>query len=106
MPSLKIFINSPKPVSDADLDVLNDVVINGLQAHGEDAVVAVIPDATVNLSGCYVELTCRHKADRTPEMLQALAETLDMITRQRFDLDDPVRVRIIMVEENLLGGVN
>ncbi len=106
MPSLKVFINAQKPVSNADLDVLNDVVINGLKAHGEHAVVAVIPDARVNLSGCYVELTCRHKAERTPMMLQALAETLDVTTRKCFDLDDPVRVRIIMVEENLLGAVN
>ncbi|MDP5216484.1 hypothetical protein Q5Y75_04585 [Ruegeria sp. 2205SS24-7] len=106
MPSLKVFVDTKDPVSDAVLETLNDVVIKGLEAHGEHAVVAVIPDAKVNLSGCYVELTCRHKANRTPEILQALAETLDQTTRSLFGLNDPVRVRIIMVEENLLGAVN
>jgi len=106
MPSLKVFVDSKKPVSNADLESLNDVVINGLNAQGEHAVVVVIPDAKVNLSGCYVELTCRHKANRTPELLQTLAEDLDRTARRLFDLNVPVRVRIIMVEENLLGAVN
>lgn len=106
MPSLKVFIDTKKPVSDADLEELNNVVVKGLEAHGEHAVVVVVPDAKVNLSGCYVELTCRHKANRTPELLQALAEDLDRTTRSLFGLSDPARVRIIMVEENLLGAVN
>lgn len=106
MPSLKVFVDTKDPVSDADLETLNNVVISGLQAHGEHAVVVVLPGAKVNLSGCYVELTCRHKANRTPVVLQALAEELDHTTRTLFGLSDPVRVRIIMVEENLLGAVN
>ncbi|MEO1190108.1 MAG: hypothetical protein AAFW60_13665 [Pseudomonadota bacterium] len=106
MPSLKVFVDAKKDVTDADLAALNDVVINGLEAHGEHAVVAVIPDATVNLSGCYVELTCRHKPNRTPAMLQRLAEQLDHTSQRIFGLDAPVRVRIIMVDENLLSAVN
>ncbi|XYK80659.1 MAG: hypothetical protein ROO70_00175 [Labrenzia sp.] len=106
MPTLKVFVDAKEPVSDDNLEILNSVVIKGLEAHGEHAVVVVIPDAKVNLSGCYVELTCRHKPNRTPEMLRSLAETLDKTARQIFGIDDPVRVRIIMVEENLLGAVN
>lgn len=106
MPSLKVFLNTERAVTDTDLEMLNDVVISGLEAHGEHAVVAVIPNARVNLSGCYVELTCRHKPNRTPEMLQAVAESLDETTQKIFNLGSPVRVRIIMVEENLLGAVN
>ncbi|WP_434052260.1 MAG: hypothetical protein RDA78_23850 [Roseibium sp.] len=106
MPTLKVFVNAKKPVSNAQLDVLNDVVIKGLEAHGEHAVVAVVPDSTVNLSGCYVELTCRHKPNRTLEMRQKLADKLDQTTRELFEIDAPVRVRIIMVDEDLLAAVN
>lgn len=106
MPTLKVFADVPRRISDADLDTLNDVVIKGLEAHGETAVVAVVPTARVNLTGCYVELTCRHKTNRTPEMLQSLAEALDTTAQKIFGIDRPVRVRIIMVEENLLGAVN
>lgn len=106
MPTLKVFVDAGKPVTEAQLDVLNDVVIKGLEAHGEHAVVTVVPDAVVNLSGCYVELTCRHKPNRTPEMRQALAEKLDLTTRELFGIDAPVRVRIIMVDEDLLAAVN
>ena len=106
MPSLKVFTNTSKSLSDADLETLNDVVISGLKALGEHAVIVVVPDAKVNLSGCYVELTCRHKANRTPEMLQALAHDLDRTARDLFSLNVPVRVRIIMVEEKMLGAVN
>ena len=103
MPSLKVFVDTERPVTEADLETLNDVVISGLEAHGEHA---VVPDAKVNLSGCYVELTCRHKPNRTPQMLQAVAEALDASTQRIFGIEAPVRVRIIMVEENLLGAVN
>ena len=106
MPTLKVFTDTKKAISGADLDTFNDVVIKGLEAHGEIAVIAIVPNAKVNLSGCYVELTCRHKINRTPEMLQALAEALDTTAQKIFAIDQPVRVRIIMVEENLLGAVN
>ncbi len=105
MPSLKVFVDAERSVTDADLETFNRVVIEGLDAHGEHAVVAAIP-ARVNLSGCYVELTCRHKPNRTPAMLERLAAALDTTARDVFGIDRPVRVRIIMVDEQLLGAAN
>ena len=106
MPSLKIFIDATKDVTQKDYEIFNRVVIEGLEAHGEHAVVAVVPDARVNTSGCYVELTCRHKPNRTPELQKRLANKLDQTARKVFGLTEPVRVRIITLEEYLLSGVN
>ena len=106
MPSLKVFVDARKDVTDKDYDLLNDIVIEGLEAHGEHAVVAVVPDARVNGAGCYVELTCRHKPNRTPELQKRLAAKLDRAARKMFGLTEPVRVRIIVLEEFLLSGVN
>ena len=106
MPSLKIFVDATKDLSRKDYNIFNQVVINGLNAHGEHAVVAVVPDARVSGSGCYVELTCRHKPNRTPEVQRRLAEKLDKTAREVFGLTEPVRVRIIILEEFLLSGIN
>ncbi len=106
MPSCKIFLEADRDVSHLDLETINDIIIDDLQAQGEHTVVVVVPSARVNLSGCYVELTCRHKANRTPELRLRLAERLDKAARKIFSIDEPVRVRIVMVEESELAGVN
>ncbi|MCV0425137.1 MAG: hypothetical protein K5905_06675 [Roseibium sp.] len=106
MPTLKIYVDAKEAISEADLELLNDVVITGLEAEGEQALVTVIPDATVNLSGCYVELTCRNKPNRTPELRQRLVEKLDETARRMFGISEPIRVRIIMVDEDHLSAVN
>ncbi|MFA0813861.1 hypothetical protein [Microbulbifer epialgicus] len=106
MPSLKIFLDGKKGVTDANLETFGQVVIQGLEAKGERAMVSVIMDARVTPSGCYVELTCRHKPNRTSKMRKKLAERLDETARRIFGIEQPIRVRIIMVDEDLLSGVN
>lgn len=106
MPTCKIFLSKEEKVSINDLERFNKIIIDGLETVGEHAVVAAIPDALVNLSGCYIELTCRHKPERTPEMLNTLARRLEQEARTAFEISDPIRVRIIMVEESLLAAVN
>lgn len=106
MPSLKVFIDSSTGVTDADLRTLSELVITGLEAHGEEPAIVVVPGCRVNLSGCYAELTCRHKPNRTPELRQKLAVELEKTAREIFGLEDPVRVRIIMLEQDLLSAMN
>ena len=106
MPTLKVYIDAEEAISEADLELLNEIVITGLEAEDEHALVTVIPDATVNLSGCYVELTCRKKPNRTPELRQRLAEKLEETARRMFGIRESIRVRILMVDEDHLTAVN
>lgn len=107
MPSCRIYVDSKhRDISDADLERFDEVIVERLRADGEHAVVVIVPTSRVNLSGCYVELTCRQKPTRTPELLQELAAQLDQLAREVFDISEPVRVRVIKIEEDLLAGVN
>ena len=106
MPSLKVCIQSAEEATDDDLARLNDIVIDGLEAHGEHAEILVFNNVRMTLSGGYIELLCRWEQGRTLEKLKGLAQQLDDTAREMFDVERPIRVRIIMLEEPLLTGVN
>ncbi|MFA0813665.1 hypothetical protein [Microbulbifer epialgicus] len=106
MPSCKIFIESSKLVPDSVPAIFNEIIIEGLEAKGEHAVTAVVESNYVEPSGCYIEIVCCQKPARTHQALQKLAIRLDETARRIFQIDEPIRVRILLFDEDLVSGTN
>ncbi|WP_299588048.1 hypothetical protein [uncultured Microbulbifer sp.] len=106
MPSCKIFVDSTKLIPDSVANLFNEMIIEGLEAQGEQALVAIIESKQVEPAGCYIEIICCRKPARTHEVLQRLAIQLDKTARRIFQIDDPIRVRIQLMDEDFMSGVN
>ncbi|BBM01845.1 hypothetical protein [Microbulbifer sp. GL-2] len=106
MPSCKIFIEASKLVPDSVPAIFNEIIIEGLEAKGEHAITAVIESNYVKPSGCYIEITYCKKPALTHEILQKLAIRLDETARKVFQIEDPVRVRIFLFDEDFTSGTN
>ncbi len=108
MPICKIYHVPSLPVS-ADEEMLKkieDIVLTGLEAEGEHAEVVITPAHALNFGEIYVELLCRNKPNRTLDKITALAEKLETELKTILATSGPFKVRIIKLDEDLLGGVN
>ncbi|WP_444946119.1 hypothetical protein ACJJIP_01905 [Microbulbifer sp. VTAC004] len=106
MPSCKIFIESSKLVPDSVPAIFNEILIEGLEAKGEHAVTAVVESNYVEPAGCYIEIICSKKPARTHEILQKLSIRIDETARRIFQIEDPITVRILLFDEDLMSGIN
>jgi len=106
MPSCKIFIEASKLVPDSAPAIFNEIIIESLEAKGEHSVTAIIESKYAEPSGCYIEITCCKKPACTHENLQKLAIQIDATARRIFQIEHPIRVRILLFDEDLLSGIN
>ncbi|WP_444896036.1 hypothetical protein ACJJI5_04355 [Microbulbifer sp. EKSA008] len=105
MVSCKIFLSSLKLAPDSASKLFQDLIIKELDTE-EDPNVEIINTLQITPGECHIEVSCLKKPDRTHQKLQALAIQLDESARQYFQIEDPIRVRVIQIEEDSVYGVN
>ncbi|QFT56423.1 hypothetical protein [Microbulbifer sp. THAF38] len=106
MSSCKIFVESSKPVPESATRIFGEILTNNLETQETKLPVAVIESKQVIPSGCYIEILCSKTPHRTHKILQSMAIELDETARRLFQIEEPVGVRIQMVDEDFLLGVN
>ncbi|WP_444940698.1 hypothetical protein ACJJI3_19885 [Microbulbifer sp. ZKSA004] len=105
MISCKIFLNSLKLAPDSTPALFQKLIIKELETE-EDPNIIFITTHQITPDECYIEVSCLKRPDRTHQKLQALAVQLDESARRYFQIEDPIRVRIIQIEEDSVYGVN
>ncbi|WP_226642501.1 hypothetical protein [Microbulbifer variabilis] len=106
MSSCKIFVESSKLVPESATRIFSEILTNNLEVQESKLPVVVVESEQVEPSGCYIEVLCSQTPHRTHKVLQSMAIELDETARKVFQIEEPVGVRIQMVDEDFLLGVN
>lgn len=105
MASCKIYLDKSKLPPDSTPSFLTDLLNKELDVE-EDTAIVIIPATLAVPAGCYIEILCKKQPNRTHQVLQSLAIQIDESARRLFQIEEPIRVRIIMLEEDFFFGVN
>ncbi|WP_444899784.1 hypothetical protein ACJJIX_04745 [Microbulbifer sp. VAAC004] len=106
MSSCKIFVEVSKIIPDSAANIFNEIVTKRLETEGEKIPVVVIESKQVEPAGCYIEILCNRTPHRTHEVIQSMAIELDNTARSIFQIDEPIGVRIQMVDDDFLSSIN
>lgn len=107
MPTVKIFFEGElsRPLPQL-ADGVGAALVEGLPAPGKIPAVVFVPASHASAGHVYVEVNARHNPDRTPQRMQALAETLHAIIDSARPLESRgrFRVRVILLENDHVFG--
>ncbi|WP_444918251.1 hypothetical protein [Microbulbifer sp. JMSA003] len=105
MISCKIFLSSLKLAPDSAPAFFQELIIKELKAQ-EDPNITIITPHKIIPDECYIEISCLKKPDLTHQKLQNLAIKIDETARRYFQIEAPIRIRIIQIEEDSIYGIN
>lgn len=105
MISCKIYLSPLKLAPDSTSKLLQELIIKQLDTE-EDPNIVIISTVQMFPDECYIELFCSKHPDLTHKKLQALAIQLDERARSYFQIEDPIKVRMILYEEDFINGIN